>query len=455
MKKLASLKNILNIPEYNILQLLRWLAIIVTFYSLFYAVTIDCYQEPYDWIKLPIKTLFKYKNPSTSFNQLVNSNQDAIFKKPNKNIQETTYIFILDISGSIIKMDGKHVKIKKPLWYKSDLKYLSDKNFIDEDIYNELKESEDEVLAYSATKVLLYHMLAELLDYGSSRRENDKFAVWSLGDHATRIFPDPNTSNIQSLNGKTYAEINRNFISEAIKKINSLKINNKNTDFKELFDEIWETYCSEKNNLMLIIFSDCIHDVKDKEEFKGQRNKREQYWDELKKQIQLITNANITANLVSISNNTYSDKKSDKNIFTVFDKNSQKFFLSKKAINEHFDRAFNYSKVYFDNFDNSIIFYYESSSYINSYFNIFFSENSNIELEIPQNLSKNLIDDISFKWSIIAADNVEKRQQGKISKYQLFKSNIKKNQSLRLFYSKVPLLRNIPIRLTDHKSRTI
>jgi len=442
------MKHLIQWSKSHIYTNLQWVAITIAIYSLLFAVTIDCYKEPYDWIKLPVKILFSIQKNFISLKELLKTNE-------NQEI-EPVYIFVLDVSGSIIKNKGTNIEIGKPASYDDDIMLLQQKDYIANN--SGLIVKADSIKAYQAAKVLLYRMLTELNNPVNSNK--NRFAVWTIGDHAKRIFPDSSESFINELNGKAFAKANQNFIKQAISKTESINPSESpdlNTDFKELFDDIWEEYPGINGNtpLVLILLSDCIHDVSERN--KGKKMKIEKNWKELKEKIQHLYHIDITINLLLISTKGSIEKilNEEKQLYTALDENLEKFLIKYKTINENIDKSFIYQNKKIC--DNSIIFYYESQSYMKNYFDIYSLEDKReIEILIATEWDNvQPYDDFFIEWSIFASNGVDIRNKGRVSKYNSFKGVLNKNQKIRFFYEDRPLSKDIPLKVIDHKNRKV
>jgi len=467
-------KNFCVWSENNLYKLIQWFAMTITAYGILNGVTMECYQEPYDWLCLPFITLINYIDKDCiSFYELSKNNID-LFSVNQEDYKarkkfDPIYIFALDVSGSIIKTkDKENIDIEIPSWYRRIVDNLKQDDYsIQSIVKNSKTKNKDKMKAISYAKLLLIKMLVDI----NNKNDNhiNHFAFWSIGENAKRVFPDPEESNISELNGKEYAPINKNYINALIKRIDNIdKQFSQHTDFKELFNDIYKDYI-KKNQisdgeklyhirpLIITIMSDCIHDVSLKDDIDGRKDRIEKNWNELKKSIQSISNADVSVNLILISPK---DKVGEvlideKQVFSILDATFEKFFIFYQTIHDKYDKSFLYPKKMIVNPDYTVNFYYESSLFISNRFEIHFLKETEIEIQIPPEWNGLPQENIVIEYKLLASNGNVPRKKGRISKAQNFKWKIKKSQRLQLLYLGKPLNNEVYVRLIDHTAQNV
>jgi len=388
---------------------LEIIGIFIGFYSLLFTILFAFYPEI-------------FKNPTdlivSPFSQWkLHSNMDAkiglneFFEKTTSDSKENdkVFIFILDVSGSV---SNKKTKIEKPYWYDASVKKLKEDNWPN---IGNIGGNDDKVDIFSVAQIRLCQMLAELHE----RKENKThFAIWTVGDIGTRIYPSRKESE-PLLYGKNFASID--FVSPAIRKISEIKNkisktkgNRQDTDFSNLLKKIVRDYKlseDKKTNFIITVLSDLVHDVEKKI---LDQYKRQEIWNILEDKIKDLSDANIMANMIILTSD--GELKKDKNqpeyrqIFPIFKKEKNRkgnlYTLSKNAISDKLD-----SKLLFsiEKSDKNIHFYYENRYKIKNHVDILSEEDShNIFITIPSKFNNKKQMDVTFQW--ILSDTNERKK---------------------------------------------
>lgn len=388
-------------------------------------------QNKNNFITIPYQSLANDRVEATFSGLLgkkeLKEGEENIDKKKNHN---NSYIFILDISGSI-----ENINIKTSLYtmYKEGIESAK--------VTFGCKISENaKPTVLDVAKVQLFKLLRELyLNKGEDT--NDEFAIWTLGDEGKLIYPSDRKIKIE-----------KQHIRRAIEEIDKIPNRvDRNTNFAHLFrrltneykKELEEKQLDEYDNpyFIITIISDLVHDVKN--EFKDRSEKIEKIWEQLKEKIQQISYSRTMANLIVFSD---IEPNIQKTIFHLFKSNMDWYRLNKVLIGEEKCNTFLYTvKTTPEN----IIFYYTNPQFIsNSEYIIKSADRDNdLKVDIPEEVNLVPVPKISLfckKCSALGKETGEGKRL--VSGGSEFEVKLGKDQQLKLIYNgRVPANLSVPV----------
>lgn len=289
-------------------------------------------------LKLPDKDIEK------NFNEMIK-------EEPEGNIGETEkdkilYVFVLDISGSVIIKDINKIP-----------KNYDDKIIDIDKRYNYQIDIKKDISLLNLSKLRLYELFLDLYD-NPETYENDMFAIWTLMDESKKKYPEK----------KKIAKIKERGIIAALKKISGLEIEKPDaeTDFVNLLDSIlksWEneSYNIENNiyeqpNIIITFITDVLYDVDDKKLLNLNKN-----WEKMKRIIEYKNDSRISMNLIALSN---LDLEHQRSFLALYTDHLEWFSLKKDFIWEdrETDLLFPVTRAK----DNLTFYYSNPSSFSNS-----------------------------------------------------------------------------------------
>jgi len=292
-------------------------------------------NDPWKWITLPYKHSSLDREKKYNLDEFLIGNEDT----------PITHLFVLDISRST-------GKILKPTWYDEVVKYLLEKRLFTDKKEKLVNLKKDRIDSFDAAKIRLYQLLMESLP----TNKNVSFAVLTLGDYGTRIFPVGSLSTI----------VRQNTIKMNIKKVieltRDLERNGGDTNFEHLFKDVVLSDYKEKINyegntpsFIVTILSDMYHDVESQ-----QKNDGQAYLNELENKIKIFSNKNVKVNLITMPT-TYRDDGSSTQITQFFRDYRQDWYrLKEKNIVDKFkNEDFLFPLIYSEK---TVPLYYEKTS---------------------------------------------------------------------------------------------
>ena len=408
--------------------LFNTLVIIIGLYGLLCTVYSDIIiQNNNDWLLLPYKSIFKNEN-EISLEKLAKKDKEE-HKKNN------LYIFVLDISGSLGRIDSKYTFESK---YKEDVKYVNDR------IIGYKIEKNDEPRAIDIAKMKLYILLLELEKKNKGCDMKDKFAIWTLGDVGDLIFPKDGIGKI---------EVSGASITNAIQVIDKQNTFTKNTSFTNLFERVQYQYSKEFQKghistydrpfVVITILSDLIHDVESI--LKKRISAIENNWKKLEEKIREISDSRTSVNFIGLSNKGLNVQKS---IFPLFlDSDFVWYRLNRFLIGDEMKNKLLYpvrmSKK-------KIKFFYTNPNFIsNSSFFIksLSSDRNVIKIDLPEKIHFPTDSRLTiFCQKINAKGEALNESKRLITGGGSFRVELNKNQKIRLTYSgRLPLILPNPI----------
>ena len=342
------------------------LVIIIGLYGLLCTVYSDIItQNRNDCVLLPYKSILG--------NEIERSIEELTKNAKKEQKQNNLYIFVLDISGSLEKINIKGTLKAK---YEEDVKYVNDR------IRGHKIDENGEPGAIDIAKMKLYILLLELEKKNEECDIEDEFAIWTLGDEGNLIFPNDGSEKIK---------ISKKSIMNAIQEIDKKDKFTRNTDFTSLFRRIIIQYQKDFRKgqksifdspfIVITILSDLIHDVENK--YKKRVKEIEKDWDNLENKIQEISDCRTMVNLIALS---YKGLDVQKTIFPLFlDSNVDWFRLNRFLVGEGKKDKFLFTVR---TSESNIRFFYTNSNYIsNSSFVIKSLSNENvIKIDLPEEI---------------------------------------------------------------------
>jgi hypothetical protein len=333
-------------------------AFIVTIYGLLCTVYSDVIvQNDNDFIFLPFRSLFA-EEVEITLEELTGS-------KTNSEDGNNTYIFVLDISGSVANI---------PLSKDLHEKYLETIKYCNDLAQYQIEPNTDPTFMHFAT-VRLYKLLIDLYLQQPADGPTDDFAIWFLGDK----------ENVLPIDLKK--KVDRESVDEAIKAIDNItneKMKNpdRSTDFSILFKRLLTRYeyelqvgpSDEYDNpsFIITIFSDFVP------------NEADAKWEQLADNIRRISNSRIMVNMIMLYEDFYTqigDRNMQGTIFPYFKENIDWFRLNTVPFGKEKSDEFLYPTRALEK---SIEFHYTNPRNISSSFIIRPSEKSyTIKMDIP------------------------------------------------------------------------
>ena len=384
-------------------------------YSIYSDIIIQGGAELKHLISAPYNIVFNKRNNTYSIEDLRMPKK----QKQNKN-QVTksllTYLFVLDISGSML-LTGKI----KPIWFD----YVVKKVHTHIDI-SKFSTNSERIDGFSLASVKLSKLLLDLLVIAENQKQNNQldilFSICVLGDRAEIIFPTidktwrkhllANKSNILEAI-KVIADMNKSTIQNSTR-----GIRNQHTNFLDLFEYIIKRFdlyhdLSFNNYLdskfILTVFSDLIHDNNHfrkyatnrsiYEIFEEEQKNLTNYIDVLSNSEDLWTNIVLPSNIVK-ENQLLSNNPFRSNIWPILYDNFDDFRLRKTSLSQYEN---NLLTIKTDT-NKSIHFLYSNRYVIeNSYIDIKFSKFGNYKLGLEAN--NNESQRHKLKYNVLKIDN--------------------------------------------------
>jgi hypothetical protein len=439
---------------------------LITTYALFLGASHEALRGDYDFFSLPFNTVFQRLESPVKLKGLFQEKKRE-FKSFNisrreeeRVIESNIYIFVLDKSQSI------QGRIKKLKWYDKIVERLISEDYIPEETRLK-KHHEKTITTFDAAEVCLYGMLVDLAAGGRSSK--DSFAIWTVGNYGKRIFPDWRDPAMGELVNQKMAKVTKANVLRSIKKVQAnLSTIDINTDFKHLFDKIWEEHedyleikkkiSPQSPSLIITILSDQQHDVSEKKAYIGKEAKINKNWEDLKDRIKELSNAKIMANMIVVTKDGRLKETTAlkyMQIFEVFKKFYRRHphLLEKKTILEDIHPILLFPKIIPDS---CINFYYESDVGVINDAKLLAKEDTNILIQIPSEINSQIRGDVIFKWEIKGADSETPRDEGILDVNQEYHQELLKNQMLQLTYTgsfSPKDLKRVRIWITHEKSR--
>lgn len=280
------------------------IGIFFSLYSLFCGIYSDIIvQNDYYCVLWPFH--FLRSNNSTDIETFV---KDGFRKRDN------TYVFVVDISGSVFNSDQN-------LLDNLTERYTYLFNQINSQVGNILK-LRDNLSLVDISKLEVCNSLKYL-----QKVQKANFSIWVLGQKAYKIYPE-----IQK-----YCKADETNINSAIKYLWKLPLEKtQSTDFLSLFntlqivyhDELREPIISEYDNpfFVLTLFSDMMHDIDNKY---TRQKEIDENWQMLIQEIQAVSSAKIMINMIILSAKQPIEQRT---VFSIFQKNMVDWYRLRKYL---------------------------------------------------------------------------------------------------------------------------
>ena len=382
-------------------------------------------------LTLPDKPLEK------NFYEMIGKKAEANEEDIGETVQDRIlYIFVLDISGSIINKDINKIP-----------KNLDDRITDIDKTYNNQIDVKKDINVLNLSKLRLYELFIGLYN-NPEVHKNDIFSIWTLGDEGKRQYPVE----------KKRAKVEEEEIIKALKTISGITIEkpDNNTDFDDLLDMLKKNYKTEFENsknadykppdIVITFISDLLHDVDSKKSINVNEN-----WEKLKRKIEDLCNSRIMVNLIILSD---LDLENQRSIFPLFKDHLEWHFLKKDFIwaDRSTDLLFPVAHV-----NDNITFYYLNPIYI---------ADASVILKFPNNSN----DSNKIRVSLLGEDNTPiiprisiqcevpgtERNKKIFSSGSHFETDVKTDQTIRLTYkNRIPPGFSRPFfKISDFSKRT-
>jgi hypothetical protein len=387
---------------------------VYTFLCSIYSDIIVQHNTNLDFISLPFKSFCYHTKLWTNEKKL-----DSLIENDATHslYTEKTYIFVIDISGSVSEKVSNELLTQ----YNNIYELIGDYAGLSGLELNK-KHSPDLI------DVSLAFVFKSLIELANRNQHKDKFTIWALGDEGFPICDNKFVDDYKTV------ILNQDEIR------NRIKTSSQNTDFTSLFRRLLIHYPElneqkintfDSPSFIVTIISDMLHDVDKKIDNFDTRIKN---WEELEQKIQRLSNSPVMVNLVLMPKKDKVNIK--KTIFSFFSKNIIEWYRLNDFELDDVDRS-DLLSVY-RRVKNSVIFYYTNPFVVeNSCFTILSDRNVSIRFQLPYHQSTcNLPSDkISLHLIHYTATNDFIEEKRIVSGGNGCTFELKTNQKLELNYS--------------------
>ncbi|UCH95770.1 MAG: hypothetical protein JSV88_02695 [Candidatus Aminicenantes bacterium] len=400
-------------------------------------------QNNKNFYSLPYQFLFAKQNEVT-LDQLTGKNTAKKVGKSQKTTQDNLYVFVLDISTTMSKVNMNRYLHSK---YVEGIEKVSDQFGYD------LIKTKNQPNRVDLAKARLYELLLELL---KNKREHaaDKFAIWTLGDKGSLVFPLTNKTTIRDHN-----------IKDAILKIEALKQDTSaSANYISLFHRFTNVYKQELTGnqlyrpegpfFILTILSDLLPDAK--KQYNARIKRLDHNWEQLEEKIEQIAHPNTIVNMIVFSEDQTDNQKT---LLPLLERNFEAFKLNKFFMGDETNILYTIRK------SRAVVKFYYSSAYDLSKASFMIKsssrEGSRIKIDLPETAGRITFPQITLYCEKLGAIGDGIGQAKIISSGGCpFRVTLYKNQKIKLTLKQRPFSPNPhpapALRLTiDNRKETL